>query len=102
MNKFRLMSEFGFVAKYKKGANVPSDNTEFQFEAGKFHFHSTNYQWLVVAGAKAQFKGEVTVEKSNHNYGFMLTAIDSQNTSKTNTLPRRESKSELESRTDIY
>lgn len=71
-------AEFGFVAKYKQGATVPSGNTEFQFEAGKFHFHSTNYQWLVVAGAKAQFKGEGTVEGSNHQYGFMLTAIDGQ------------------------
>ena len=71
-------AEFGFVAKYKKGANVPSGNTEFQFEAGEFHFHSTSYQWLVVAGAKAQFKGEGTVEGSNHHYGFMLTAIDGQ------------------------
>ena len=57
---------------------MPGGNTEFQVQAGDFHFHSTVYQWLVVAGAKAQFKGEGVVEGSNHRFGFILTAIDGQ------------------------
>ena len=39
---------FGFVSKYKKGASVPTGNTEFQFQAGGFNFHSEAYEWLVV------------------------------------------------------
>ena len=39
------------------------------------NFPSTNYKWLAVAGSKAQFKGEGTIN-SEGNYGFMLTAID--------------------------
>lgn len=70
-------ANFGFVAKYKKGANVPDGNTQFQFKAGDLNFHSSSYQWLVVAGKKAQFKGEGTINGSGH-YGFMLTAIDGQ------------------------
>ncbi|GAA4418182.1 hypothetical protein GCM10023187_51350 [Nibrella viscosa] len=66
---------FGFVAKYQPGATVPSGTTQFKFIAGNFHFVSTAYQWLVVAGAKAQFKGEGTRNGSGY-YGFMLTAID--------------------------
>jgi hypothetical protein len=50
---------FGFVAKYKKGANVPDGNTEFQNKAGDLNFKSTSYDWLVVAGMKAHFKGVV-------------------------------------------
>ncbi len=69
-------AEFGFVSKYKKGASLPTGNTEFQFEAGEFHFHSTSYQWLVIAGAKAQYKGLGTIEGSSQQYGFILTAID--------------------------
>ncbi len=46
---------FGFVAKYKKGANVPDGDTQFQFKAGDLNFKSTSYEWLVVAGNKAQF-----------------------------------------------
>jgi alpha-tubulin suppressor-like RCC1 family protein len=66
---------FGFVAKYKKGATVPDGNTEFQFKAGNLNFKSTSYQWLVVAGARAQFKGVGTVNGQGP-YAFMLTAID--------------------------
>ena len=68
---------FGFVAKYQKGANVPVGNTEFQFHVANFRFKSTVYEWLVVAGAKAQFKGSGTVNGAG-DYGFMLTAIDGQ------------------------
>jgi len=38
---------FGFVAKYKKGAQVPTGNTEFQFDVAGFSFHSETYEWLV-------------------------------------------------------
>jgi hypothetical protein len=70
-------ANFGFVSKYKKGANVPTGNTEFQFEAGNFNFHSTVYEWMVVAGAKAQYKGSGTVNGAG-DYRFMLTATDGQ------------------------
>jgi len=66
---------FGFVAKYKKGANVPDGNTEFQFKAGDLNFHSSSYEWLVVAGNKAQFKGEGTINGEG-SYKFMITADD--------------------------
>jgi PKD repeat protein len=63
---------FGFVAKYKKGANVPDGNTEFQFKAGDLNFTSTSYEWLVVAGNKAQFKGEGTINGQG-SYQFMIS-----------------------------
>jgi PKD repeat protein len=68
---------FGFVSKYLKGATVPSGNTEFQFKVADFSFKSTSYDWLVVAGAKAQFKGSGTINGAG-DYGFMLTATDGQ------------------------
>ena len=71
-------ASFGFVAKYLKGATNPSGNTEFQFQEGNLAFQSTSYQWLVVAGAKAQFKGEGAINGSASVYGFLLTAIDGQ------------------------
>lgn len=66
---------FGFVAKYKKGASVPEGNTEFQFKAGDLNFKSTGYEWLVVAGSKAQFKGVGTINGLGE-YKFMITALD--------------------------
>ena len=69
-------ANFGFVSKYKNGANTPSGNTEFQFKAGILNFHSSSYDWLVIAGQdKAKYKGEGTINGSG-NHGFMLTAVD--------------------------
>ncbi len=70
-------ASFGFNSKYQRGATVPSGDTQFQFQAGNLSFHSTSYQWLVIAGAKAQYKGSGTINGSG-NYGFILTAIDGQ------------------------
>jgi hypothetical protein len=40
-------------------------------------FRSTSYQWLVIAGAKAQYKGWGQINGEG-DYGFLLTAIDGQ------------------------
>ena len=72
---FTGKASFGFVAKYKPGATVPSGNTEFQFKAGDLNFKSTSYEWLVVAAAQAKYKGGGTINGGG-NYGFMITAVD--------------------------
>jgi hypothetical protein len=68
---------FGFVSKYEKGASVPTGETEFQFHATDLSFRSTSYDWLVIAGARAQYKGLGTINGAG-DYGFLLTAIDGQ------------------------
>jgi hypothetical protein len=72
-------ANFGFVSKYKKGADTPTGNTEFQFKAGNLNFHSNVQEWLVivVSGAKAQYKGTGTINGAG-NFGFKLTAIDGE------------------------
>ena len=69
-------ASFGFVAKYIKGNTVPQGNTEFQFQAGNFRFKSTSYEWLVVAGTKAMFKGSGSIGGREGSYAFLLTAFD--------------------------
>ena len=72
-------ANFGFVSKYQNGANVPTGDTQFQFQAANFNFKSTVYEWLVISGPKAQYKGSGTINGSG-DYGFLLTATDgSQN-----------------------
>jgi hypothetical protein len=66
---------FGFVSKYEKGKTLPTGNTEFQFHAAEMNFKSTSYEWLVVAGSKAMFKGVGTINGAG-SYYFMLSAID--------------------------
>jgi hypothetical protein len=70
-------ANFGFVSKYQPGASVPTGQTQFKFHVANLNFQSTSYQWLVIAGARAQYKGTGTINGSR-NYGFMLTAIDGQ------------------------
>ena len=70
-------ANFGFVSKYKKGQTVPDGNTEFQFHAATLNFKSDTYEWLVVSGSKAQFKGTGTINGQG-KYGFILTATDGQ------------------------
>jgi len=68
-------ANFGFVSKYQKGATTPTGETEFRFRAADLDFHSTSYQWLVVAGAKAMFKGDGEINGEGE-YGFLLSAVD--------------------------
>jgi parallel beta-helix repeat protein len=75
-------ANFGFVSKYKKGATTPSGETEFQFKVADFNFHSDSYEWLVIAGHKAMYKGTGTINGAG-NYGFMLSAIDEKLTPST-------------------
>jgi hypothetical protein len=72
-------ASFGFVSKYLKGDNTPSGQTEFQFQVANFDFHSASYEWLVVSGPLAQFKGSGAVNGAG-DYGFLLTATDGQAT----------------------
>ncbi|MBX3733241.1 MAG: tandem-95 repeat protein [Verrucomicrobiae bacterium] len=68
---------FGFNSRYQKGRQVPTGDTQFQFQAAEFRFHSTAYDWLVVSGARAQYKGVGKVNNGG-DYGFLLTATDGQ------------------------
>jgi hypothetical protein len=68
-------ANFGFNSQYKKNANVPTGETEFNFQVGNFNFHSEAYTWLVVSGYKAQYKGTGSVNGVS-GYDFTLTAYD--------------------------
>ena len=68
-------ASFGFVSKYQKDSTVPTGNTQFQFNVANLKFHSDSYDWLVVAGSQAKYKGTGTINGQG-NYGFMLSAVD--------------------------
>ncbi|HJZ91567.1 MAG TPA: PKD domain-containing protein, partial [Gemmataceae bacterium] len=70
-------ASFGFVSQYHVGTSIPDGNTQFRFHATDFDFKSTNYEWMVIAGPKAQYKGTGTVNGTG-TYKFLLTATDGQ------------------------
>jgi hypothetical protein len=72
-------ANFGFVAKYKNGAQTPTGHTEFQFHAGDLRFNSSSYDAmrLIISGARAQFKGVGTINGEG-NFGFLVSVVDGQ------------------------
>ena len=68
-------AQFAFISKYQKGASIPQGTTSFRFNAANFVFASTSYEWLVVSGAKATYKGRGTVNGLG-DYGFLLSTVD--------------------------
>ncbi len=70
------VASFGFVSRYVKNKVNPDGNTKFKFKAGNLDFKSTVYDWLVVAGSKAKFKGWGTINGEG-DYQFLISAIDS-------------------------
>jgi len=77
---FTGKTSFGFVSKYKKGATIPTGQTEFHSKGADLNFHSSSYDWLVIANAKAICKGEGTingeVRDNGEPYKFLLSSID--------------------------
>ena len=53
----------------------PQEVTAFYYDLGTMSFFSNNYDWLVVLGPKASFKGSGTINGKG-DYGFLLTATD--------------------------
>jgi PKD repeat protein len=69
-------ANFGFVVKYKKGADNPDGNLEFIYKAGDINLHSSGMNWLVITSAtKVRFKGSATVNGEGP-YTFKVTAED--------------------------
>ena len=69
-------ANFGFNSKYKKGQSIPSGSTTFRFAAGGLEFESTVYEWMIITGARARYKGEGTVEGMPGLFKFQVTALD--------------------------
>ncbi len=59
--------------KYLPGQSTPAGNTKF--DAAGVAFASTSYEWLVVSGSTATWRGTGTVNGGG-NYTFVATAVD--------------------------
>lgn len=64
---------FNLMARYDKG--VPSGKTAFRLNKNGFDFQSTSYEWLVVTGSRAQYRGIGTVNGAGP-YAFLVTVMD--------------------------
>ncbi|HEX7140298.1 MAG TPA: DNA/RNA non-specific endonuclease [Vicinamibacterales bacterium] len=67
-------ANFNINSKYQKGQQLPQGNTSFQYTG--FAFTSTSYDWMVIAGNKAQVKGTGTIANMSGTFRFIATATD--------------------------
>lgn len=73
--EFSGQAIFGFVSKYKKGADISTSDAELRFHVANIDLHSTEVQWFAVTDSDMQFSGRGTINGLG-DYGFILTATD--------------------------
>ena len=55
---------------------MPSGSTTFRFAAGDLKFEATDYEWMIISGSRARYKGEGTVKGMPGLFKFQVTALD--------------------------
>jgi len=67
---------YGFAMNYFKNATLPKGETQFEFKVGNFEYNAVNFDYLVISGAKAQFKGTGKIVGGQSGINFIMTVID--------------------------
>jgi hypothetical protein len=70
-------ASFGFAVNYRNATN-PKGETQFEFKVGNFEFNALNFDYLVVSGVKAQFRGTGKITGGQSGIGFIMTIIDGE------------------------
>jgi hypothetical protein len=68
-------ANFGLNARYRNNETVPTGETQFSLQEGSLAFHSTGFEWLVVANGRAEFSGTGTIN-GDDGYSFLVTLTD--------------------------
>jgi hypothetical protein len=71
-------ASYGFSVNYFKGATYPKGETQFEFKVGEFEFNALNFEYMAIAGAKAQMKGTGKIIGGQSGINFILTVSDGQ------------------------
>lgn len=69
-------ANYGFTANRFKNAANPRGEAQFKFQVGDFEFNAINLEYLVIAGAKAQFKGTGKIVGGQSGISFIMTVLD--------------------------
>jgi hypothetical protein len=67
---------YGFTTNYFKNSTYPKGETQFEFKVGSLEFDALNFDYLVINGAEAQFKGTGKITGDQSGYAFIMTVID--------------------------
>jgi PKD repeat protein len=66
---------FRLGARYPKKGTSPVGNTRFRVQAAGFRFRSTGFDWLLVDGDRAEYRGTGKLNGKG-DYGIRIVAID--------------------------
>jgi hypothetical protein len=69
-------ASYGFAVNYFKSSTYPKGESEFEFKVGSLEFDALNFDYLVINGAKAQFRGTGKITGDQSGYGFIISVID--------------------------
>jgi hypothetical protein len=69
-------ANFGYAVNYFKGAANPKGETQFELKVGDFEYNALNFEYLSVAGARAQIKGTGKITGGQSGINFIMTVID--------------------------
>jgi len=69
-------ASYGFTVNYFKSSTYPKGETQFEFKVGEFEFNALNFDYLVINGANAQFRGTGKITGDQSGIGFIMTVID--------------------------
>jgi hypothetical protein len=67
---------YGFSINYYKNATNPKGENQFEFKLGDFEYNALNFDYLVIQGVKAQFKGTGKITNGPSGIAFIMTVID--------------------------
>jgi hypothetical protein len=69
-------ANFGYAVNYFKGAANPKGETQFELKVGDFEYNALNFEYLSIAGARAQIKGTGKITGGQSGINFIMTVVD--------------------------
>jgi hypothetical protein len=69
-------AQMSLNAKMQGKSTTPSGNNSFNLKAADLQFSSTSLDWLMVSGARAQYKGKGSFKGVSGSFDFTVTVID--------------------------
>jgi len=67
---------YGYTVNYYKGATLPKGEMQFEFKSANIEFNAINFDYLIISGARAQFRGSGKIIGDQSGYAFIMTVID--------------------------
>jgi hypothetical protein len=69
-------ASYGFALNYFKNSTYPKGETQFELKVGTFEFNALNFEYMVISGATAHFKGTGKIIGGQSGISFIMSTTD--------------------------